>query len=168
MHFSGFCFKNESLLFDEFIDKSRPFISSFSYGCIQAMEYILTENIKIDNLYMFSPSFFNTQALSFKNNQLKIFRKSPEKYLDYFYKNCLYDKKINIDNYKKIDNIEILEQLLFYKWQEHTLQKIINKNIKIMVYLGKEDKIIDINEAKEFFNNYASIIEIPNAGHLLK
>jgi hypothetical protein len=168
MHFSGFCFYDESPLFDGLIDKSYSYISSFSYGCIQALDYIINNNVKIDKLYMFSPSFFNNQTLAFKNNQLKIFRKSQNTYLEFFYKNCLYNKKIDIDKYKKTDNIEILEKLLFYKWEEQIINKIINKNIEIIVFFGQYDMIIDINQAKKFFINYATIIDIPNVGHLLK
>ncbi len=168
MHFSGFCFHNESYLFDELIDKSYSYISSFSYGCIEAIEYIINNDIKIDKLYMFSPSFFNNETDIFKNNQLKIFKRNNSKYLDFFYANCSYNADTNIDKYKKVDDIKALEKLLFYKWEEGILKKIIDKNIEIIVYFGKYDKIINTKEAKEFFKNYATIIEIPNAGHILK
>lgn len=168
MHFSGFCFYNELPLFDELIDKSCLSISAFSYGCIEAIEHIINNDINIDKLYMFSPSFFNNKTLSFKKNQLKIFKKNEKKYIDFFYKNCLQNKEINIDKYKKTDNVQVLEKLLFYKWKTTIIKAIISKNIEIIVHFGDCDTIIDINEAKIFFKNYATIIEIPNANHLLK
>jgi len=41
------------------------------------------------------------------------------------------------------------------------------KNIKVEVFIGKEDKIIDVDGAVKFFRNYADVYLIKDVGHLL-
>ena len=168
-YFSGFCFQNEYVLFDKLIDKSIPYIAGFSCGCIEALEYI---NQNIDNtsckvLHLFSPSYFYHKSIKFKNNQLKIFKNHQNTYLKSFYQNCIYDKSIDINPYKKIDNISILEKLLFYNWDINIFKKLQKKDIQIIVYLGEFDEIVDNKKSEDFFKNYAKIIKIKNSGHLL-
>lgn len=47
------------------------------------------------------------------------------------------------------------------------LQKLLDKGIKIEVYLGGVDKIIDSSKAREFFKNFATVYYIKEKGHLL-
>ena len=62
---------------------------------------------------------------------------------------------------------EELEELLNYQWSEEKLQRLVDKGTIIEVYLGKVDKIIDSQKAKEFFRNFATVYYIKEKGHLL-
>ena len=47
------------------------------------------------------------------------------------------------------------------------LQALINKGVKIEVFIGEEDKIIEAQKAKDFFVKYATVYFIKNVGHIL-
>ena len=62
---------------------------------------------------------------------------------------------------------EELQSLLYYEWDKEKLQKLLEKNIKIEVYLGSEDKIIDSHKAKDFFKQFGTVYFFKNKGHIL-
>ena len=41
------------------------------------------------------------------------------------------------------------------------------KNVKVEVFIGSEDKIIDVEGAVKFFQNYADVYLIKEVGHIL-
>ncbi|NCB14181.1 MAG: alpha/beta hydrolase, partial [Erysipelotrichia bacterium] len=47
------------------------------------------------------------------------------------------------------------------------LQNLIDKGVKIEVYLGANDKIIEASIAQEFFKKFATVYYIKEKGHLL-
>ncbi len=169
-YFSGFSLTNESYLFNAFIDKSQYSVSGFSYGAIGALKYVLNELDKgnrIDRLQLLSPAFFQTKNIKFKKLQLMGYRKNKDIYLKQFLKSCFtpYERKI----VQTADNtIEELEELLLYEWDREDLQKVLNKGVVIEVYLGGKDAIIDVEEAKVFFINYATLTYIKDANHFLQ
>lgn len=166
-YFSGFCFFEESELFDEYLIKNDFTISGFSYGAIKAFEESLTTNLRVDKLQLFSPAFFQIEDDKFKRTQLMYFRKDSKIYSENFLNNVIYPKNKDISKYFKLGTQEELEELLYYQWSEEKLQRLIDKGTIIEVYLGGKDEIIDSQKAKEFFKNFATVYYIKEKGHLL-
>ncbi len=165
--FSGFCFKNEEELFDEYIIKNDFTVAGFSCGAIQAFNEVLNSNQRVDKLQLFSPAFFQTQDKKYVRLQLIFFNKDPKSYCENFLKNVAYPKELELEKYFELGTYEELEELLTFKWNEEDIQKVLDKGTKIEVYLGSEDKIIDASLAKDFFRNYATVYYINNKGHIL-
>lgn len=166
-YFSGFCFFDESELFDEYLEKSDFTVCGFSYGAIQAFEEVLNSNQRVDKLQLFSPAFFQTSNDKFKRMQLMFFKKDANSYCENFLKNVLNPTNKDISKYFQMGTFEELEELLNYVWSEEKLQRLVDKGTIIEVYLGEVDKIIDSQKAKEFFRNFATVYYIKEKGHLL-
>jgi hypothetical protein len=169
LYFSGFCLENESELFSEYIVKNDYTISGFSYGAIKALEFALVSSnmdIRIDLLQLFSPSFFNDKDDKYKRMQLMYYKKNSQVYCDKFLNNSGFSKKQS-EKYFSKGNYEDLKELLNYKWEHDKLQILIENGIKIEVYLGENDKIIDSKKALEFFVNFTELYYIKNKEHIL-
>ena len=166
-YFSGFCFFEESELFEDYLIKNDFIISGFSYGAIKAFEEALNSTKRVDKLQLFSPAFFQNFDDKFKRTQLMYFKKDANAYCQSFLENVIFPTNLDISKYFKLGTIEQLEELLYYEWSEEKLQKLLNKGTKIEVYLGGVDKIIDSSKAKEFFKNFATVYYIKEKGHLL-
>ncbi len=165
--FSGFCFSNESELFDEYIIRNDFTISGFSYGAIKAFEEALNTQDRVDKLQLFSPAFFQNFDEKFKRTQLMYFKKDENTYVQTFLNNVIYPSNKDISKYFKLGTAQELEELLTYVWNEEKLQKLVDKGVKIEVYLGADDKIIDSLKVKKFFQKFATIYYIKEKGHLL-
>ena len=166
-YFSGFCFFEESELFEEYLIKNDFTLCGFSFGAIKAFEEALSTNQRVDKIQLFSPAFFQNYDDKFKKKQLMYFKKDANLYSQSFLENVIFPKQIDISKYFKLGTIEELEELLYYEWKEEKLQKILDKGIKIEVYLGGVDKIIDASKAKDFFKDFATVYYIKEKGHLL-
>lgn len=166
-YFSGFCFYEESELFDEYIIRNDFTISGFSYGAIKAFEEALNTQNRVDKLQLFSPAFFQNFDEKFKRTQLMYFKKDANSYVQTFLDNVIYPSNKDISKYFKLGTIEELEELLTYVWDEEKLQKLVDRGTIVEVYLGAKDKIIDSLKAKEFFQKFATIYYIKEKGHLL-
>ena len=166
-YFSGFCFFEESELFQDYIIQNDFTVSGFSYGAIKAFEEVLNSNNRVDKLQLFSPAFFQTQNEKFKRTQIMYFKKDANAYCQTFLSNVLSPLDLDISKYFKLGSIEELQELLYYEWSEEKLQKLIEKGVKIEVYLGGNDKIIDASKAQEFFKEFATVYYIKEKGHLL-
>lgn len=166
-YFSGFCFKNESELFDEYLVNNDFTISGFSYGAIKAFEEAFSTKKRVDKLQLFSPAFFQIFDDKFKRTQLMYFKKDANAYCQNFLSNVIYPLQSDISKYFELGTIEQLEELLNYKWSEEKLQSLVDRGTKIEVYLGGVDKIIDSSKAKDFFKNFATVYYIKEKGHLL-
>ena len=167
MYFSGFCLKNEDELFDEYLIKNDFTISGFSYGAIKAFEYALVTQKRIDKLQLLSPAFFNDKDTKYKRMQLMFFKKDNKTYCENFLNNCGLNK-IQSKKYFQMGSFEQLNELLYYVWDKDKLETLLKKGIKIEVFLGADDKIINSNKAKEFFRDFGYIYYIKNIGHILK
>ncbi len=168
--YSGFSLKNEAYLFEEYIKKSQYTACGFSYGAIKAYEQTqksLACGKRVDTLQLFSPAFFQSKDEKFKRLQLMAYRKNEDVYLRQFINSCFspHAKKI-VQNCTTI--LEELEELLEYVWDLDSLQKLKNKGVIIEVYIGGEDKIIDVEAVREFFLNVATVTYIKNANHFLQ
>jgi transcriptional regulator of heat shock response len=166
-YFSGFCFVNESELFDEYLENNDFTVCGFSYGAIKAFEEVLNSNTRVDKLQLFSPAFFQTFDDKFKRMQLMFFKKDANAYCENFLKNVASPTNQDISKYFNQDTIEELEELLNYEWNKEKLQKLVDNGTKIEVFLGGVDKIIDAQKAKEFFKDFATVYYIKEKGHLL-
>jgi hypothetical protein len=168
--YSGFSLKNEECYFESFINSSSYTVCGFSYGAIKAFRYTkeqLKSGKRVDTLQLFSPAFFQTKSDSFKKLQLRSFSKNKNGYLVQFIDSCFYPHaKKSIE---QVDaTAEELEELLVYEWSVPELQNIVDKGVKIEVYLGGNDKIIDVDAAKEFFRDVATVTYIKDANHFLQ
>lgn len=166
-YFSGFCFLNESELFDEYRIKNDFTLSGFSYGAIKAFEEAFNTSKRVDKLQLFSPAFFQNYDDKFKRTQLMYFKKDPNAYCENFLKNVKSPSFKDISKYFNLGNYEELKELLNYEWNEEKLQRLLEKGTKIEVYLGANDKIVQAKDVKEFFVNFATVYYIKEKGHLL-
>ena len=167
---SGFSLKEEAHLFDEYILQSDFTLCGFSYGAIGALQACI-ESLKsfkrIDTLQLFSPAFFQTKEEKFKRLQLRAYAADTEHYMRTFLRSAFapYDAKVL---HHKESSFSELEELLGYVWLEDELAFIVSKGVKIEVYLGGKDAIIDVEGAREFFLHYATLTYIKNANHFLQ
>lgn len=165
--YSGFCLENEQELFSEYLVENDFTVSGFSYGAIKAFEEVLESSLRVDKLQLFSPAFFQTQDKKFKRMQLMFFKKDAQAYCDNFLENIAYPNNKDTSKYFKLGTNEELEELLTYEWCEEKLQRLLDKGVKIEVYLGEKDKIIDSKKANDFFKDYATVYYIKEKGHIL-
>ena len=168
--YSGFCLKSEEYLFREFIKRSNYTVCGFSYGAIKALratKKALDEGSRVDTLQLFSPAFFQTKDEKFKRLQLMSFKKNEEIYLKQFISSCFepYEKKI-VEHTDSI--IDELRELLEYEWNLDDFKELIERRVTIEVYLGSNDKIIDVKAAKELFLHVSTVTYIKDANHFLQ
>lgn len=167
---SGFSLKNEESLFEEYINSSQYSVCGFSYGAIKAFEYVkeqLSHGKRVDTLQLFSPAFFQSKSEKFIKLQIIGYTKDKDRYLTDFINLCFYPHSKKATEHYETDVCE-LEELLNYEWNMQELKSLANSGVKIEVYLGGEDKIIDVEAAREFFLHVATVTYIKNANHFLK
>jgi len=166
--YSGFSLFNDKQLFRKYLKESKFTVSGFSYGAIQAFEEVLNSNKRIDTLQLFSPAFFQDKPEKFKRTQKMYFHKDAGAYFQNFLKSCFLPAKIDENIQLKEGSEAELEVLLNYEWKVDELKALKDRGVKIEVYLGSEDKIINAHKAKEFFLPYATTYMINHAGHTLQ
>lgn len=167
--YSGFSLKGEEHYFSDYINRSDYTVCGFSYGAIKAFQHVkeqLELKKRVDILQLFSPAFFQTKDEKFKKLQLLGYRKNQDSYLREFTALCFspYEKKI-VEHAKS--SIEELEELLQYEWDMDELKELVRSGVKIEVYLGGRDAIIDAEGAREFFLQVATVTYIKDANHFL-
>ena len=168
--YSGFSLQHEEYLFSDFIKASDYTVCGFSYGAVKALsatKELLSEGKRIDTLQLFSPAFFQTKDEKFKRLQLMSYKKSEVLYLKQFISSCFapYEMKIIEHTQTTIDE---LRELLEYEWKINEFEELIKRGVKIEVYLGGKDKIIDVNAAKDLFLEVATVTYIKDANHFLQ
>ncbi|MCF6340759.1 MAG: pimelyl-ACP methyl ester esterase BioV [Sulfurimonas sp.] len=168
--YSGFSLKNEEYLFKGYINSSDYTVCGFSYGAIKAFKDVKKKiklSQRVDKLQLFSPAFFQTKEQKFKRVQLMSYKKSKEVYLKNFIDSCFVPYSKKIIEYRD-NNFDELEELLNYYWNIKELKFLEKKGVKIEVYLGSEDKIIDVKSSREFFLKVATVTYIKDANHFLQ
>ncbi|MDD2790567.1 MAG: pimelyl-ACP methyl ester esterase BioV [Sulfurimonas sp.] len=168
--YSGFSLTDESHFFENFIIDSDYCVCGFSYGAIKALKYVkeeLERAQRVDTLQLFSPAFFQTKTEKFKRLQRLAYTKSKEAYLDQFIATSFLPYKRSEILHKETSPQE-LEELLEYKWLLSDLAWLHHKGVKIEVYLGGEDQIIDVNAARVFFLSNATVTYMKDANHFLQ
>lgn len=166
-YFSGFCFDNEEELFTKYLVKNDFTISGFSYGAIKAFEKVYNSKMRVDKLQLLSPAFFQNKDEKFKRMQLMYFSKNEKEYYEIFLKGVLYPRIMDLKKYFKIGTKKQLQELLNYTWDKNKLKTLIHRGVKIEIFLGEDDKIIDSEKVKEFFLDFATVYFIKEKGHLL-
>ncbi|GAA8662727.1 pimelyl-ACP methyl ester esterase BioV [Helicobacter pylori] len=167
--FSGFGFVNESVLFEEWLLKGAYDISGFSMGAIKAIEYAYNEVLqqrRIHSLLLFSPCMLAHKSLAFKRLQLSSFQKDPKNYMDNFYKEVGLNAQL--ERFKKMGSLEELEFLLDYKYSDRIIRSLLEKGVKIEVFIGLKDKITDIQALLEFFMPLVQVWQFKDYNHLLQ
>ncbi len=168
-YFSGFCLRGESELFADWLVESEYTVAGFSYGAIRALEYTLASTRRIDRLLLFSPAFFQTRKERFRQLQLEAFRKDPEAYRSNFFRNVADPSPLDLCPYETQGTIEELEALLYYRWDEEKVRRIMERGTVIEVFIGEKDRIIDVKGALEFFTPLATATyRFRKAGHILR
>ncbi|NPA66038.1 MAG: pimelyl-ACP methyl ester esterase BioV [Epsilonproteobacteria bacterium] len=167
---SGFSLQNDDVFFQSFIENNDFYIYGFSYGAIKAyldVKRLLAKGQRVDRLILFSPAFFQTKDEKFKRLQKMAYKKNKQLYLQNFITSCFAPYSV-----KKVEHtensIKELEELLEYIWDINGLKELSNKGIKIEVYLGGEDKIIDVESAYKFFTQIADVTLLKKANHFLQ
>jgi len=168
--YSGFSLKNENYLFADYLSDTQYSVCGFSYGAIKAFEDVkeqLSKGKRVDILVLLSPIFFQTKPLKFKKLQLMAYRKDKDSYLKQFIETCFFphEKKI-VEHHDS--TLKELDELLNYQWLIDDLKALEDQGVKIEVYLGGEDKIIDVVGAKELFLQVATVTYIKNGNHFLQ
>ncbi len=170
LFFSGFSLTREEYLFEDYLYKSAYCVAGFSYGAIKAFNYAkeqLKTGKRVDTLQLISPAFFQTKGVKFKRLQMLAHSKNRQEYMKQFIDSCFHPYEKRIVQYKKSTKEE-LEELLNYEWDLEELQRLIDKGIKLEVYLGDKDSIIDVEGAREFFLQVATVTYIKDANHFLQ
>ena len=168
--YSGFSLKNEEYFFEELIHNSDYTVCGFSYGAIAALNKtidLLKNNKRVDTLQLFSPAFFQDRDKTFKRLQLMSYKKDKNVYMKQFIKSCFAPYKSKETQHKET-NIDELKELLEYEWYLDRLEAIERAGVRIEVYLGGKDKIINALEAKEFFLQRATVTYVKDANHFLQ
>ncbi|MGD9716294.1 MAG: pimelyl-ACP methyl ester esterase BioV [Sulfuricurvum sp.] len=165
--FSGFSLCDDRRFFESYDRGGDYTLGGFSYGAIKAARYAAQADERIDTLQLFSPAFFQTRKESFKRLQLAGYLKDPQGYLKKFRASCF--EPCPIQSVGEGDHSgEALEELLYFVWDAELMEKIRAKGTRIEVYLGLEDRIIDVAGARDFFLPYATVTSIRGANHFLQ
>jgi len=168
--FSGFSLQNEEYLFEALIKKSEYSVCGFSYGALSALSVtleMLEKSQRVDTLQLFSPAFFQTKDEKFKRLQLMTYKKNRDTYMSQFIVSCFSPYSEKLVEYKDTSFKE-LKELLYYEWSLEDLKKVEESGVKIEVYLGGKDEIIDVKSAKKFFLQNSTVTYIKNANHFLQ
>ncbi len=167
-YFSGFSLESEQILFDSYLTKSDYHVAGFSYGAQQAFEYVYESTARIDRLILLSPAFFQMQKSSFVRTQLRYFKADKASYIKQFLANVSYPCTLDLASYLKIGTKEELHQLLTYQWDEKKIQEVLDRGVKIEIFVGLEDKIVDVEAVLCFFRPLCTTYSIKNYGHILE
>ena len=168
--YSGFSLKNDSIFFKEYVNSSEYCVSGFSHGSIKAFKYVkeeLDKGNRVDVLQLFSPAFFQTKSLKFKRLQTLSYSKNPDAYLSSFLKSCFFPYSRKETRSVQTD-LSGLEELLNYEWTIADLVELDRKGVRLEVYLGEKDVVIDVGGAREFFTQVATVTYIKDANHFLQ
>lgn len=166
--YSGFSLLDESSFFESYLEKSEYTVAGFSYGAIKAALHASEATKRIDTLQLFSPAFFQTKKESFKRLQMGAFLKSKEEYLEIFLLTCFAPHKAQEVELDEDASEAQLRELLYFEWTQELMDSIISKGIRVEVYLGLEDAVIDVQGAREFFLPFSTVTSIRTGNHFLQ
>jgi len=165
--YSGFALSEDQHFFDPYLKESEYTVAGFSYGAIKAAQYAAEASERIDTLQLFSPAFFQTKKESFRRLQMGGYSKDSERYLDNFLTSCFAPLPKGVMTLGE-NNAQGLEELLYFEWTHDLMEGLRSKGIRIEIYLGFDDQVIDVSGAREFFIPYATVISIKKANHFLQ
>lgn len=167
---SGFSLVNEQKFFEPYLSLSEYAVCGFSYGAIKAFQEVkqmLYSQKRVDKLQLLSPAFFQTKSSKYKRLQRIGYQNSKEKYLAQFMQGCFAPYEA-LDVSRVETSIEELQELLEFEWSQSELYELEQQGVVVEVYLGGLDAIIDVQNAREFFTEVATLTYIKNANHFLQ
>ncbi len=168
LFFSGFSLCGEDELFADKIGRAPFCVSGFSYGAIKAYRYACESGKRIDKLQLFSPAFFQEKDAKYTRLQLMYYHKDKDAYTRNFLHNCAAPAAVDLSPYYCEGNKEELQELLDYKWDAQGLQNLVKNGTTLEIHLGGRDRIIDAEQALEFFRPLATVYYYKEYGHILK
>ncbi len=165
--YSGFLLRGEEDFFRPWLSESSVTLAGFSYGAVLAFEEALRSARRVDTLQLFSPAFFLDKSAAFKRLQLAAFQKDAAAYREAFLRSCFapYAPQPVL---LKDDGIEDLRKLLYFSWPETALRSLNDRGIRIEVYLGENDAVIDAGAAREYFLPFATVYCFKKRNHFLQ
>ena len=163
-YYSGFAFWNEKELFKEYLEEGEFNVAGFSYGAQKALIDAVHTTKRVNKLQLFSPAFFPKNQ-KYAKLQINAFKKDKNLYIQKFIENVKFPKEIDLSKYFDEPELYQLEEMFEFNWG--IIEYAKKKNIDIEVFIGEQDKIIDINETVKFFKRYAKVYFIKDVGHLL-
>lgn len=167
-YFSGFSLQSEADFFSDYLIDTEYAVAGFSYGAQKALEYAYHSQSRIDRLILISPAFFQNHKKSFIKTQLRYFKADEESYKKAFLQNVAYPSSVSLEDYLTEGSYEELEALLTYVWEEEKIATLLKRGIKIEVFMGDADKIVDAQKSFEFFSALVPVYLLKGKGHLLK
>ena len=167
-YFNGFSLKNEEQFFKAQLVKGSYVVAGFSFGAQKAFEYAYQSDQRIDRLILLSPAFFQNHKKSFIKTQLRYFKADQTSYTEQFLKNVAYPSTISLNDYLAKGVYEELEELLTYTWDVEKIKELLQRGITIEVFMGEEDKIVEVSKSFEFFSEFVHVYLIKDVGHLLQ
>ncbi len=167
-YFNGFSLSGEEKFFAPFLNKSDFSIAGFSYGAQVAFETVYQSRERIEKLILLSPAFFQSEKKSFVRTQLRYFDQDRDAYTQQFLNNVIYPAKVDLSPCLSAGKREDLEALLTYRWDEKKIIEVLDRGTQIEVYFGEDDKIIQSDQAFDFFSEFTTAHLIKSAGHLLQ
>jgi hypothetical protein len=168
LYFSGFSLQDEKSLFAPYTIDNDLVVTGFSYGAQKAFEYVYNSKKHTNRLILLSPAFFQTQKSSFVRTQLRYFKAGKEEYVKQFLQNVTYPSSVDLNEYLNVGTQDELEELLNYKWDSKKIEELLNRGTTIEVFLGAKDKILNAQEAFDFFSSVCTSYLLKDAGHLLR
>ncbi len=168
--YSGFSLQNEEHFFAHLMQRGEFNLYGFSYGAIKAYEETkmrLHSFERVDRLVLLSPAFFQTRREAFKKLQLRSFKKDKRSYVENFLANCFApyaQQKVMT----KEEDVADLRKLLYFEWSRDELLWLKEQGMRVEVYLGGKDQIIDVEGAYEFFKEVADVTLFKEANHFLQ
>lgn len=165
--YSGFALRRDERFFESFIKTGDYTVAGFSYGAIKAALFAAEAKERIDTLQLFSPAFFQTKKESFRRLQMGGYLKDPDAYIRLFLENC-FTPCPHQPTEQGDHSAKMLDELLYFVWTGELMEAIRAKGIRIEVFLGLEDRIIDVDGAREFFIPFATVTSMQRRNHFLE
>ncbi|WP_104749622.1 pimelyl-ACP methyl ester esterase BioV [Helicobacter cynogastricus] len=175
-YFSGFGFANESWLFGWILEKcTRYDVAGFSYGATRALEYAyeqVKQEKRVQRLVLIAPCMLAHKSQAFKNLQLKAYQQNPQAYMQAFFEkigwSALLAQDPNLEHYTHLGSLEDLQNLLNYHYAPEKLEFLCAKGVRLEVFIGLEDAIMDAKALCAFFRDYGCVWQFKGANHLLR
>ncbi len=167
-YFSGFSLSGEQELFSEFLVDGEFTVAGFSYGAIEAFEYVLSTKERVDRLILLSPAYFQNRGEPFIRTQLRHFKLNRDRYIANFLKNVAYPSDIELDRYLKVGTYGELESLLRYQWSVDRFEELQRRAITVEIFLGGMDRIVDVEEPLKLFSKLSTTYLLKGRGHILR
>lgn len=166
MFYSGFCLSGEEGLFDEFLPSFGEYAAGFSYGSIAALKFA-AQNKDVTKLILLSPAYYTHKDADFKEAQIAAFEADPELYrLKLLKKSGLREDEG--ERYGIPGTSAQLRELLYFDWGDSEIASVVDKGVKIEVFIGGGDRVVEPEASAEFFRRYGSVYYLKNKNHILR